>query len=84
MLVETSEDLGGSQENEKKNKDILLLILVCWELRKLSSLVMTIHDAVYVEATQEEAQGVRDLMKEEMEAAVEMPIVPLEVDIKRF
>jgi DNA polymerase I-like protein with 3'-5' exonuclease and polymerase domains len=47
-----------------------------------SHVVMTIHDAVYVEAPDEEENRVRHLMKEQMEAAVEMPVVPLEVDIE--
>ena len=42
---------------------------------------MTIHDAVYVEAPEEEENRVRHQMKEQMEVAVEMPIVPLEVDV---
>jgi len=47
-----------------------------------SRVVMVIHDAVYVEAPEEEAQRARQLMKAEMEDAVDMPIVPLEVDIE--
>jgi DNA polymerase I-like protein with 3'-5' exonuclease and polymerase domains len=43
---------------------------------------MTIHDAVYVEAPDEETQAARNILKTEMDAAVEMPIVPLEVDIE--
>jgi DNA polymerase I len=47
-----------------------------------SRVVMTIHDAVYVEAPDEEAQATRNILKTEMAAAVEMPVVPLEVDIE--
>lgn len=47
-----------------------------------SRVVMTVHDAVYVEAPDEEAQAARNILKTEMEAAVEMPVVPLEVDIE--
>jgi DNA polymerase-1 len=44
--------------------------------------VMTIHDAVYVEAPGDEAARARRILKEQMETAVEMPLVPLEVDIE--
>ena len=47
-----------------------------------SRVVMTIHDAVYVEAPEEEAAQARRILKEQMEAAVEMPVVPFEVDIE--
>jgi DNA polymerase I len=52
------------------------------DLEMKSLVVMTIHDAVYVEAPDEEAQAARNILKTEMEAAVEMPVVPLEVDIE--
>jgi DNA polymerase I len=52
------------------------------ELDMKSRVVMTIHDAVYVEAPDEEAQAARNILKTEMETAVEMPVVPLEVDIE--
>jgi DNA polymerase I len=52
------------------------------DLAMRSQVVMTIHDAVYVEAPDEEAQAARNILKMEMEAAVEMPFVPLEVDIE--
>ena len=47
-----------------------------------SRIVMIIHDAVYVEAPEEEAEQARHWMKKIMEDAVEMPIVPLEVDVE--
>jgi DNA polymerase I-like protein with 3'-5' exonuclease and polymerase domains len=47
-----------------------------------SRVVMTVHDAVYVEAPDEEAQATRNILKKGMEPAVEMPVVPLEVDIE--
>jgi DNA polymerase I-like protein with 3'-5' exonuclease and polymerase domains len=47
-----------------------------------SCIMMTIHDAVYVEAPEEEAEKAKEILKEQMEAAVEMPFVPLEVDIE--
>ncbi len=46
------------------------------------AVVLTIHDAVYVETPNEEAGKARDILRTEMEAAVEMPLVPLEVDIE--
>ncbi len=46
-----------------------------------SRVVMTIHDAVYVEAPDEETEQARRIVKEQMEAAIEMPVVPLEIDI---
>jgi DNA polymerase I-like protein with 3'-5' exonuclease and polymerase domains len=46
-----------------------------------SRIVMVIHDAVYVEAAEEEAHQARYWMKVVMEDAVEMPNVPLEVDM---
>jgi len=47
-----------------------------------SRVVITIHDAVYVEAPLEEADKAKRLMKSHMEAAVEMSLVPFEVDIE--
>lgn len=47
-----------------------------------SRIVMTIHDAVYVEAPQEEEERARELLKTTMETAVELPVVPLEVDLE--
>ncbi|MFC1833234.1 DNA polymerase [Thermodesulfobacteriota bacterium] len=52
------------------------------DLGMKTRIVMTIHDAVYVEAPEEEAQDARAIVKREMEQAVEMPSVPLEVDIE--
>lgn len=51
------------------------------DLGMKSRVVMTIHDAVYVEAPEEEAQAAGNVLRTEMEAAVEMPLVPLEIDI---
>ena len=52
------------------------------DLGMKSRVVMTIHDAVYVEAPEEEVEKARDILKTQMEAAIEMPVVPLEVDIE--
>ncbi|MFC1836049.1 DNA polymerase, partial [Thermodesulfobacteriota bacterium] len=52
------------------------------DLGMKSRVVMTIHDAVYVEASEDEAERARLLINEQMEAAVEMTFVPLEVDIE--
>jgi DNA polymerase-1 len=50
------------------------------DLKMRSRIVMLIHDAVYVEAPQKEADRAKEVLKREMESAVEMPLVPLEVD----
>jgi len=42
---------------------------------------MVIHDAVYVEAPEAEAQQARHWMKVIMKEAVEMPLVRLEIDL---
>lgn len=52
------------------------------DLGMQSRVVMVIHDAVYVETPEEEAQQAQRLIKAVMEDAVEMPIVPLAVDIE--
>ena len=52
------------------------------DLGMKSRVVMTIHDAVYVEAPEEEEELARHWIKEIMESAVEMPVVPLEVDVE--
>ena len=51
------------------------------DLGMRSRVVMTIHDAIYVEAPREEEQEARKLLKEEMGLAVELPVVPMEVDL---
>jgi DNA polymerase I len=52
------------------------------DLGMKSRVVMTIHDAVYVEAPDEEAEEAKEIMKAQMEAAVEIPLVPVEDDIE--
>ena len=42
--------------------------------------MMTLHDAIWVEAPQEEAEEAGRLLEQAMKHAVEMPFVPLEVD----
>lgn len=51
------------------------------DLAMKSCVVMVIHDAVYVEAPEEEAKRAGWIVKREMVSAGEMPIVPLEVDV---
>ncbi len=46
-----------------------------------SRIVMIIHDAIWIEAQEEEADGVRHVMKRIMTTAAQLS-VPLEVDIK--
>jgi DNA polymerase I len=52
------------------------------DLGMKSRIVMVIHDAVYVEAPEQEAHQVRHWVKAIMVDAVEMPIVSLEVDVE--
>jgi DNA polymerase-1 len=52
------------------------------DLGMKSRIVMLIHDAIYVESPDEEAEQAHQWMKRMMEEAVEMPTVPLEVDIE--
>jgi DNA polymerase I-like protein with 3'-5' exonuclease and polymerase domains len=52
------------------------------QLKMKSRIVMTIHDAVYVESSEEEEELARYWIKRIMEEAVEMPIVPLEIEIE--
>jgi len=43
---------------------------------------MIIHDAIWVEAPEEEAELARTLMEDTMKNAVEFSLAPLEVDFK--
>jgi DNA polymerase I-like protein with 3'-5' exonuclease and polymerase domains len=52
------------------------------DLGMRSRVVMVLHDAVYVEAPEEEAQAAGDLIKTKMGAPVQMPVVPLEVEME--
>jgi len=72
---------------QQEEADLLRMAVIrLWarfrDLGMKSRVVMTIHDAVYAEAPEEEAQDARAIVKREMEQAVEMPLVPLEVDIE--
>jgi len=51
------------------------------DLGMKSRIVMVIHDAIYIEAPVSEKEQARHWIKAIMEAAVEMPNVPLEVDM---
>jgi len=52
------------------------------DLGMKSCIVMVIHDAIYVESPDKEDEQARQRMKRMMEAAIEMPTVPLEVDLE--
>lgn len=52
------------------------------DLGMKSRVVMTIHDPVYGEAPGEEVGQAREILKKQMQTAVEMPLVPLKVDIE--
>jgi len=53
--------------------------------RKMKSrVVMILHDAIWVEALEEEADEAKRLLELAMTGAVEYPLVPLEVDFQEF
>ncbi len=65
--------------------DVLTLAYVSlqaiFQRRKMKSrVVMIIHDAIWVEAPEEEAERARTLMEDAMKNAVEFLLVPLEVE----
>jgi DNA polymerase-1 len=86
-------DFGSRQQRQAKatllqqiEADTLRLALMSLEakfkqLKMKSRIVMTIHDDVYVEAPVQEEERARYWIKRTMEEAVEMAIVPLEVEI---
>ena len=43
---------------------------------------MILHDAIWVDAPEEEAELARILMEDTMKIAIEFPLVPSEVDFK--
>ncbi len=47
-----------------------------------SRVVMILHDAIWVDAPEEEAELARILMEDTMKIAIEFPLVPSEVDFK--
>ena len=62
----------------------IAMVRVCRRLREeglRAKLILQVHDELIVEAPEEEAPRVRELVKEEMEAAVSLP-VPMVVDAK--
>ena len=61
---------------------VMILYARFRDLVMQSRVVMTIHDTVYVETPEEEGEKAKELLKAQMEAALEMPFVPLEVDIE--
>jgi DNA polymerase I len=70
------------QETDILRMAIMRLYAEFRDLGMRSRVVMTIHDAVYVEAPNEETIKAKNILRAAMEAAVEMPFVPLEVDIE--
>lgn len=63
----------------------LALINLHSELKALSMgarIVMAIHDAIWVEATAEEAEEAKRLLEQSMIGAVDYPFVPLDVDFQ--
>jgi DNA polymerase I len=49
-----------------------------------SRVVMVLHDAIWVEAPEDEAEGARRMLEHSMRNAVEMPFVTLEVEFEGF
>jgi DNA polymerase I-like protein with 3'-5' exonuclease and polymerase domains len=47
-----------------------------------SRIVMIIHDCIWVESPQDEAEQARILMEDTMRNAVEYPLVPLDVELE--
>ena len=70
------------QQSEAEILRMALLSLVgLFRRRKMKSrVVMILHDAIWVEAPEEEAAEAKHLLEESMTNAVELPFVPLEVD----
>ena len=70
------------QQSEAEVLRMALLSLVGTFRRKKmqSRVVMILHDAIWVEAPEDEAEEARRLLEHAMKNAVEMPFVPLEVD----
>jgi len=87
-------EFGVSQQRSVKatilqqaEADVLTLVFVTlqaiFQKRKMKSRIVTIiHDAIWVEAPEEEAELARTLMEDTMKDAVEFSLVPLEVDFK--
>ncbi len=70
------------QQSEAEVLRMALLSLVgLLRQRKMKSrVVMVLHDAIWVEAPEDEAAEAKHLLAESMTNAVELPVVPLEVD----
>ena len=50
------------------------------EKKMQSHVIMILHDSIWVEASDEEAEEARKLLERSMKHAVEMPFVPLDVE----
>ncbi len=72
------------QQSEAEILRMALLSLVgTFRRRKMGShVVMILHDAIWVEVPEEEAEEARTLLEQAMKNAVEMPSVPLEVEFQ--
>jgi hypothetical protein len=80
MVVEAFEALGGSQENEKKNRDISLL--VCFDPAAGNRSVMNIHHSFHVQNHEEKPYQTKNLSREEMQAPAKSSAVPIRGDVK--
>lgn len=72
------------QQSEAEILRMALLSLVGTFRRRnmRSGVVMILHDAIWVEAPEGEAESARTMLEHAMKTAVEMPFVPLEVDLE--
>ena len=72
------------QQSEAEVLRMALMTLVgLFRRRKMKSrVVMILHDAIWVEAPEEEAVEAKSLLEQAMVGAVEFPFVPLEADFQ--
>jgi DNA polymerase I len=72
------------QQSEAEILRMALLSLVgTFRQRRMKSrVVMILHDAIWVETPEEEAEEAKRLLEQSMVGAVELPSVPLEVDFQ--
>ena len=61
---------------------LLSLVGTVRQRKMQSRVVMILHDAIWVEAPEEEAEEAPRLLEQAMKHAVEMPFVPLEVEFE--
>ncbi len=72
------------QQSEAETLRMALMTLVGQFRRKKmkSRVVMILHDAIWVEAPEEEIEQAKRLLEDSMKNAIELPFVPLEVEFQ--